>query len=107
MAADVQQTPFVKQLAASGNRRAPLSNPSVTKESFLSFQNLILGICTDRPTREKALDSLESYLTSSRSFSDIELLKIWKGLFFCELFPFFLARYDGFLYSSSRCILTD
>ncbi|MCJ1439201.1 hypothetical protein MMC27_008592 [Xylographa pallens] len=54
MATDVQQTPFVKQLASS-----------------------------DRPTREKALDSLRSYLGSSRSFTDLELLKLWKGLFFC------------------------
>ncbi|MCJ1400718.1 hypothetical protein MMC11_003926 [Xylographa trunciseda] len=54
MATDVQQTPFVKQLASS-----------------------------DRPTREKALDSLRTYLTSSRPFTDLELLKLWKGLFFC------------------------
>ncbi|MCJ1382616.1 hypothetical protein MMC17_005729 [Xylographa soralifera] len=54
MATDLQQTPFVKQLASS-----------------------------DRPTREKALDSLRTYLTSSRSFTDLELLKLWKGLFFC------------------------
>ncbi|MCJ1419057.1 hypothetical protein MMC32_005408 [Xylographa parallela] len=54
MATDIRQTPFVKQLASS-----------------------------DRPTREKALDSLRSYLGSSRSFTDLELLKLWKGLFFC------------------------
>ncbi|MCJ1388655.1 hypothetical protein MMC18_001504 [Xylographa bjoerkii] len=54
MATDVQQTPFVKQLASS-----------------------------DRPIREKALDSLRTYLTSSRPFTDLELLKLWKGLFFC------------------------
>ncbi|MCJ1284699.1 hypothetical protein MMC26_004035 [Xylographa opegraphella] len=54
MATDVQQTPFVKQLASS-----------------------------DRPTREKALDSLRTYLTSSRTFTDLEILKLWKGLFFC------------------------
>ncbi|KAI4197862.1 MAG: hypothetical protein LQ346_002876 [Caloplaca aetnensis] len=54
MAPDVQESPFVKQLASS-----------------------------DRPTREKALESLRTYLSSNRQFTDIELLKLWKGLFFC------------------------
>ncbi|MCJ1476000.1 hypothetical protein MMC13_004664 [Lambiella insularis] len=54
MALEVQHTPFVKQLASS-----------------------------DRPTREKALDSLRTYLLSTRPFTDLELLKLWKGLFFC------------------------
>ncbi|CAF9909907.1 hypothetical protein IMSHALPRED_008503 [Imshaugia aleurites] len=54
MASDIQETPFVKQLAAN-----------------------------DRPTREKALSSVQTYLCSGRTFTTIELLKIWKGLFFC------------------------
>ncbi|KAF6227816.1 hypothetical protein HO173_011918 [Letharia columbiana] len=54
MASNIQETPFVKQLAAN-----------------------------DRPTREKALSSLQTYLCSGRNFTTIELLKIWKGLFFC------------------------
>ncbi|KAK0509375.1 hypothetical protein JMJ35_007769 [Cladonia borealis] len=54
MASDIRETPFVKQLAAN-----------------------------DRPTREKALDSLRTYLTSGRDFTRTDLLKIWKGLFFC------------------------
>ncbi len=37
----------------------------------------------DRPTREKALESLRIYLSSNRQLNDIELLKLWKGLFFC------------------------
>ncbi|KAL2043413.1 hypothetical protein N7G274_003719 [Stereocaulon virgatum] len=55
MASNGQNTPFVKQLAAN-----------------------------DRPTREKALESLRTYLTSGRTFTSTDLLKIWKGLFFCE-----------------------
>ncbi|CAF9939378.1 MAG: hypothetical protein ALECFALPRED_008084 [Alectoria fallacina] len=54
MAPTIQETSFVKQLAAN-----------------------------DRPTREKALSSLQTYLCSGRTFTTIELLKIWKGLFFC------------------------
>ncbi|KAF3904358.1 hypothetical protein AA313_de0207616 [Arthrobotrys entomopaga] len=50
----IQQTPFVKQLAAN-----------------------------DRPTRDKAVESLKSYLSSSRTFTQSDLLKLWKGLFYC------------------------
>ncbi|KAH0608897.1 uncharacterized protein H6S33_001125 [Morchella sextelata] len=50
----LQQAPFVKQLAAN-----------------------------DRPTRDKAVASLRSYLSSQRNFTQIELLKLWKGLFYC------------------------
>ncbi|KAG0650046.1 Ribosomal RNA-processing 1 [Hyphodiscus hymeniophilus] len=54
MAPDIQQTPFVKQLAAN-----------------------------DRPTRDKALLSLRTYLSGRRDLSALELLKLWKGLFYC------------------------
>ncbi|KAK6511902.1 hypothetical protein TWF481_000806 [Arthrobotrys musiformis] len=50
----IQQTPFVKQLAAN-----------------------------DRPTRDKAVESLKAYLSSSRTFSRSDMLKLWKGLFYC------------------------
>jgi len=50
----LQQTPFVKQLAAN-----------------------------DRPTRDRAVASLRTYLSSSRNFTKIEFLKLWKGLFYC------------------------
>ncbi|KAI9814480.1 MAG: hypothetical protein M1832_005886 [Thelocarpon impressellum] len=54
MVSDVQQTPFVKQLAAN-----------------------------DRPTRDKAVASLRTYLGGRRTLTELELLKLWKGLFFC------------------------
>ncbi|KAH7330190.1 hypothetical protein BKA65DRAFT_508835 [Rhexocercosporidium sp. MPI-PUGE-AT-0058] len=54
MATDIQQTPFVKQLAAN-----------------------------DRPTRDAALDSLRTYLSGRRELPALELLKLWKGLFYC------------------------
>ncbi|KAK6529229.1 hypothetical protein TWF281_008410 [Arthrobotrys megalospora] len=50
----IQQTPFIKQLAAN-----------------------------DRPTRDKAVESLKAYLSSSRTFTQSDLLKLWKGLFYC------------------------
>ncbi|KAF8477051.1 hypothetical protein BDZ91DRAFT_708593 [Kalaharituber pfeilii] len=47
-------TPFIKQLAAN-----------------------------DRPTRDAAVDSLRTYLSGKRVFTKIDLLKLWKGLFYC------------------------
>ncbi|KAL8790609.1 MAG: hypothetical protein Q9195_006289 [Heterodermia aff. obscurata] len=51
---DIGRMPFVKDLAAN-----------------------------DRPTREKALSSLQTYLAPSRTLNEMDLLKIWKGLFYC------------------------
>ncbi|KAK3679611.1 hypothetical protein LTR37_021370 [Vermiconidia calcicola] len=49
-----QANPFIKQLASS-----------------------------DRKIRDRALSSLRTYLHRSAVFSELELLKLWKGLFFC------------------------
>ncbi|KAF9890287.1 hypothetical protein FE257_006201 [Aspergillus nanangensis] len=51
---DLQKTPFVKELASS-----------------------------DKKLRDKATDSLIHFLRSRTDLSLIELLKLWKGLFFC------------------------
>lgn len=37
----------------------------------------------DRKTRDKALDSLTLFLRSKTNLSLVDLLKLWKGLFFC------------------------
>lgn len=51
---DLQKTPFVRELASS-----------------------------DKKLRDKATDSLVQFLRSRTDLSLIELLKLWKGLFFC------------------------
>jgi len=38
---------------------------------------------SDRRTRDKALESLTLFLRARRDLSILELLKVWKGLFFC------------------------
>jgi len=38
---------------------------------------------SDRRTRDKALESLTLFLRARRDLSLLELLKVWKGLFFC------------------------
>ncbi|BFZ57658.1 hypothetical protein PYCC9005_004711 [Savitreella phatthalungensis] len=37
----------------------------------------------DRPTRDAAVASLKQYLGSKRVFGEMDLLKLWKGLFYC------------------------
>ncbi|KAK4959690.1 hypothetical protein LTR66_012973 [Elasticomyces elasticus] len=37
----------------------------------------------DRPTRDRAVSSLRAYLRRSGAFTPLELLKLWKGLFYC------------------------
>ncbi|PGH34724.1 ribosomal RNA-processing protein 1 [[Emmonsia] crescens] len=51
---NIAQTPFVRELASS-----------------------------DKRTRDKALESLTRFIQSRRDLQLVELLKIWKGLFFC------------------------
>lgn len=40
-------------------------------------------VASDRKTRDAALASLTKFLSSSRQFEELELLKLWKGLFYC------------------------
>jgi len=38
----------------------------------------------DRPTRDKAVDALKSYLsTPTRVFTYSEMMQLWRGLFYC------------------------
>jgi ribosomal RNA-processing protein 1 len=66
----IQQTPFVKQLAANGIALPPSPSHSTNPP-------------IDRPTRDKALSSLRTYLSGRRSLPPLELLKLHKGLFYC------------------------
>ncbi|KAJ5832680.1 hypothetical protein N7474_000991 [Penicillium riverlandense] len=52
--AEIEKTPFVRELASS-----------------------------DRKTRDKALESLTLFLRSRTDLTLVDLLKLWKGLFFC------------------------
>lgn len=78
MASDIQQTPFVKQLAANGKSWT---------SSLQTPRNVLKAIdktpLLDRPTRDAALQSLRTYLSGARPLAPLDLLKIWKGLFYC------------------------
>jgi len=64
--------------------KPPLSNNS---PRAVRVPRPICPSCTDatadRPTRDKAVASLKTYLTASRTFTKTDLLKLWKGLFYC------------------------
>jgi ribosomal RNA-processing protein 1 len=54
MASDAQNNPFIRNLASS-----------------------------DKKVRDGALDSLKTYLGAQSEISELDLLKLWKGLFYC------------------------
>ncbi|KAH6860716.1 hypothetical protein J4E91_006469 [Alternaria rosae] len=54
MASDAQNNPFIRNLASS-----------------------------DKKVRDNALDSLKTYLGAQSEISELDLLKLWKGLFYC------------------------
>ncbi|CAE7011534.1 hypothetical protein CFE70_002075 [Pyrenophora teres f. teres 0-1] len=54
MASDAQNNPFIRNLASS-----------------------------DKEVRDQALDSLRTYLGAQSDISELDLLKLWKGLFYC------------------------
>jgi hypothetical protein len=37
----------------------------------------------ERPVREKAVESLRLFLSQSRQFTELDFLKLWKGLYYC------------------------
>jgi ribosomal RNA-processing protein 1 len=61
-------SPFIKQLASSGKRHTcDAQHPNTL----------------DRKIRDQALDTLRSFMQHRTSVDQAELLKLWKGLFYC------------------------
>ncbi|KAI8941393.1 hypothetical protein NX059_002616 [Plenodomus lindquistii] len=54
MASDAQNSPFIRNLASS-----------------------------DKKVRDQALNSLKTYLGAQKEIAELDLLKLWKGLFYC------------------------
>jgi hypothetical protein len=57
---------------------------SVTPSRALSIR---LTFATDKEVRDEALDSLRKYLGAQSEIKELDLLKLWKGLFYCTLDP--------------------
>lgn len=57
----------------------PFPNPMASPDS-LFIKSLT---ARDRHVRDKAVQNLRSYLSNRKTFSQLELLKLWKGLFYC------------------------
>lgn len=75
--ADVQKTPFVRELASSGTSMHQ-SDPIERRKT-----DQLLLLLIDRKARDKALESLTLFLRSRTDLTLLDLLKLWKGLFFC------------------------
>lgn len=74
---EIQKTPFVRDLASSGKKTTSnqARNPEKKRPKLI--------ISTDKKVRDKAVESLTLFLSSKTDLSLVDLLKLWKGLFFC------------------------
>lgn len=61
--------------ASSGGSFAPESHPFIKKLA-----------ANDRPTRDKALEALGKFLQTPKAIPELELLKLWRGLFYSMWF---------------------
>ena len=63
------------------------TSPRAVHTSFFLFiqlgTNCYFLLVTDKKLRDKATESLSLFLRSKTDLTLIELLKLWKGLFFC------------------------
>lgn len=71
MAATTAQaaSPFIKQLASSGSYTEVMLDRRLT--------------IADKRIRDRALASLRTYLHRTATFDELELRKLWKGLYYC------------------------
>ena len=44
---------------------------------------MICILTEERREREKAVDSLRLFLSRSQAFTELDFLKLWKGLYYC------------------------
>jgi len=58
-----------------------IGKPQITKLTF----------ATDKKVRDEALNSLKTYLGAQSEISELDLLKLWKGLFYCMRFSYFAS----------------
>ena len=40
-------------------------------------------VTSEKVTRDKTVDELKKYIISRESFDDLEMEKLWKGLYYC------------------------
>lgn len=62
----------------------PAATLPASKSSDSSNNPFVKSLASsNRTTRDRALDSLRTYLNRATTFSELDLLKLWKGLYFC------------------------
>ena len=70
--AEIEKSPFLRQLTSSG-----------ACEVALSYGVDLLKFGSDIASRRQAYDTLRLYLQRPTAFEALELLKLWKALFYC------------------------
>lgn len=50
-----------------------------------SAHQLTHALSLEKKTRDKAIRSLRKFLSTGSNLDEIELIKLWKGLFYCTL----------------------
>ncbi|KAJ8102859.1 hypothetical protein POJ06DRAFT_299157 [Lipomyces tetrasporus] len=53
------------------------------EHSLESLGVLKMLAANDRPTREAGISAFETHLSSSQDISELDFLKVWKGLYYC------------------------
>ncbi len=73
----IEQTylPLGKQLAANGNTILFIIRLDERANLFMYIE---------KKTRDKAIRSFRKFLSSGNNMSEMELIKLWKGLFYCK-----------------------
>ncbi|KAF1840709.1 Nop52-domain-containing protein [Cucurbitaria berberidis CBS 394.84] len=64
---------------------SPLSSPSTVSMASDAQNNPFIRnlASSDKKVRDEAFDSLRAYLGSQSHIAELDLLKLWKGLFYC------------------------
>ena len=64
-------------------RRTTAVNTLPKTTRFNWYMQYIQLLMIERPVREKAVESLRLFLSQSRQFTELDFLKLWKGLYYC------------------------
>ena len=59
----------------------PMESALKTNENHVTFARALA--CPDKKTRDKTLKTLVNYLAELDQLSDLEMLKLWKALYYC------------------------
>lgn len=78
-AKEAASKPYAKETPSKNTDTIELGSP----DAYPFIKKLAAN---DRPTRDETLNALKRFLGTPKAFGELELLKLWKGLFFSMWF---------------------